>query len=309
MSSSAIRIATRKSPLAKWQAAYVRDLLLTQKPDREITFLELVSAGDKTLDAPLSVAGGKGMFLKELEEAVRGGDADLAVHSMKDVTVTMPDGLIIGAICERDDARDAFVSSRFDSLANLPTNARIGTCSLRRQCQLRAKFPHLQAVNLRGNVGTRIAALDAGKFDAIVLAVAGLKRLNLQHRIAEYLSPEVCLPAVGQGAIGVQCRADDEAMREILRPLNHEDSALCVTAERAANAKLGGGCHVPLAVFAELHDARISVRGRVGSVDGVTLLCAEKSGDRDDAEAIGVAVAEDLLRQGAAKILDAVYGD
>ena len=240
MSSSAIRIATRKSPLAKWQAEYVRDLLLAQNPDREITLLELVSAGDKTLDAPLSVAGGKGMFLKELEEAVRGGDADLAVHSMKDVTVAMPDGLIIAAICERDDARDALLSSRFDSLANLPTNARIGTCSLRRQCQLRAKFPHLQAVNLRGNVGTRIAALDAGKFDAIILAAAGLKRLNLQHRdCTEYLSPEVCLPAVGQGAIGVQCRADDEAMLDALRPLNHEDSARCVDRRTCRQRQIG----------------------------------------------------------------------
>lgn len=302
-----VRIATRKSPLALWQANHVRGQLRNSCRDLGVVLLEMLSEGDKTLDAPLSVAGGKGLFLKELEQALLRGEADLAVHSMKDVTVTLPDGLGIAAICRREDPRDALVSNRFDALAQLPRGAVVGTCSLRRQCQLRARFPHLRFANLRGNINTRLDKLDRGEFDGIVLAAAGLKRLQLEHRIAGYLAPEICLPAVGQGAIGVECRADDANTLELVRALNHADSAIRVSAERAANARLGGGCHMPLAVYAELHKDRITVRAMVGSLDGGKLLEGEKTGDRSAAVTIGRDVAEDLLARGAGKILDDVY--
>ena len=305
-----ITIATRKSPLALWQANHVRGQLLSSRRDLNVVLLEMVSEGDKTLDAPLSVAGGKGLFLKELEQGLLRGEADVAVHSMKDVTVTLPDGLGIAAIDKREDPRDVLVSNRFDAIEQLPPGAVVGTCSLRRQCQLRARFPHLQLANLRGNVNTRLDKLDRGEFDGIVLAAAGLKRLQLEHRIAEYLAPEICLPAVGQGAIGIECRTDDADTLELVRALNHEDSAICVNAERAANARLGGGCHLPLAVYAELHkDNRdeITVRAVVGSVDGGKLLASEKTGARTAADEIGRAVAEDLLARGAGEILADVY--
>ena len=305
-----ITIATRKSPLALWQANHIREQLLSGRRDLNVVLLEMVSEGDKTLDAPLSVAGGKGLFLKELEQGLLRGEADVAVHSMKDVTVTLPDGLGIAAIDKREDPRDVLVSNRFDAIEQLPRGAVVGTCSLRRQCQLRARFPHLQLANLRGNVNTRLDKLDRGEFDGIVLAAAGLKRLQLEHRIAEYLAPEICLPAVGQGAIGIECRTDDADTIELVRALNHEDSAICVNAERAANARLGGGCHLPLAVYAELHKDRrneVTVRAVVGSVDGGKLLASEKTGARTAADEIGCAVAEDLLARGAGEILADVY--
>ena len=305
-----ITIATRKSPLALWQANHIRGQLLSGRRDLKVVLLEMVSEGDKTIDAPLSVAGGKGLFLKELEQGLLRGEADVAVHSMKDVTVTLPDGLGIAAIDKREDPRDVLVSNRFGAIEKLPRGAVVGTCSLRRQCQLRARFPHLQLANLRGNVNTRLDKLDRGEFDGIVLAAAGLKRLQLEHRIAGYLAPEICLPAVGQGAIGIECRADDADTLELVRTLNHADSAICVNAERAANARLGGGCHLPLAVYAELHkDNRdeITVRAVVGSVDGGKLLASEKTGARTAAVEIGCAVAEDLLARGAGEILADVY--
>ena len=319
-----IRIATRKSPLALWQANYVRAQLLTNHHDLDVVLLELVSEGDKTLDVPLSAVGGKGLFLKELEQALLRGEADIAVHSMKDVTVTLPDGLDIVAICQRDDPRDVLISNR-SNLSNdsndevmhqLPPDAVVGTSSLRRQCQIRARFPHWQLVNLRGNVNTRLNKLDHGEFDAIVLAAAGIKRLQLEHRIAggQYLAPEICLPAVGQGAVGIECRSDDTDMRALLETLNHDDTALCVNAERAANERLGGGCQVPLAVYAELAELpelqanQITIRALVGSVDGATILRSKKTGNRRDAIRIGCDVADDLLAQGAGAILDGVYG-
>lgn len=307
-----ITIATRKSPLALWQANHVRAQLLEGRRDLDVVLLALVSEGDTILDAPLSIAGGKGLFLKELEQALLRGEADLAVHSMKDVTAALPDGLDIAAICRREDARDVFVSNRFDSLEQLmeqlPRGAVVGTGSLRRQCQLRARFPHLRLANLRGNVNTRLNKLDRDEFDGIVLAAAGLMRLQLEHRITEYLAPEHCLPAAGQGAIGIECRSDDADLRELLRPLNHEDSAIRVSAERAANARLGGGCHVPLAVYAELHRGRIAVRALVGNPDGAKLLRSKRTGARSEAITVGREVAEDLLAQGAGDILDGVYG-
>ncbi len=303
-----IRIGTRKSKLALWQADYVHIELLRhhRKSELEIVLCKMLSEGDKIPDVPLSVIGGKGLFLKDLEQAMLRGEIDIAVHSMKDVTVTMPDGLCIGAICEREDPRDAFVSNRFASLSELPDGARIGTCSLRRQCQLRAHFPHLYLANLRGNIGTRLAKLDSGEFDGIVLAVAGLKRLQLSQRITEYLPPEMCLPAVGQGAIGIECRADDSAMIERLAPLNHADSALCIQAERALNERLGGGCHVPIAAYATLSGDVITLRALVGTVDGTKLLRCEKKGKRAEATLIGHAAAEELLAAGAAEVLDRV---
>ena len=311
-----IRIATRKSPLALWQANYVRAQLLTHHRDLDVRLLELVSAGDKTLDVPLSVVGGKGLFLKELEQALLRGEADLAVHSMKDVTVTLPDGLDIVAICQRDDPRDVLITNRATSnddevIKQLPRDAVVGTGSLRRQCQLRARFPHWQLRNLRGNVNTRLDKLERGEFDAIVLAAAGIKRLQLEHRITGYLAPELCLPAVGQGAVGIECRADDAYMRVLLRPLNHDDTMVCVNAERAANERLGGGCHVPLAVYAELAEPQknqLTLRALVGSADGAKILRSKKTGERRDAIAIGREVADELLAQGAGAILDDVYG-
>ena len=303
-----VRIATRKSPLALWQANYVRGQLLERRRDVQVVLVELVSEGDKIPDVPLSVAGGKGLFLKELEQALLRDEADLAVHSMKDVTATLPDGLGIAAICRRADARDVLVSNRFDDPLRLPQGALLGTCSLRRQCQLRARFPQLRLANLRGNVNTRLDKLDRGEFDGIILAAAGLERLQLAHRIAAYLPPEICLPAAGQGAIGIECRIDDAQTIDLIRPLNHDPSAIRVNAERAANERLGGGCQMPLAVYAELHRKRITVRALVGSRDGTKLLRSEKTGAPSAAIAVGYAVAEQLLDQGAGEILRDVCG-
>ena len=302
-----IRIGTRKSQLALWQANYVRDQLLKCHQDLNVVLVEIVSAGDKTLDVPLSQVGGKGLFLKELEQALLQDKIDLAVHSMKDVTVSLPDGLDISVICPREDPRDAFVSNRFERVDLLPEGAVVGTCSLRRQCQIRARFPHLQLDNLRGNVNTRLSRLDQGDFDGIVLAAAGLKRLQFEHRIAEYLEPEICLPAVGQGAVGIECRVDDTAVMALIKPLNHTDTATRVMAERAANERLGGGCHVPVAVYSELKQGTINIRALVGNLDGSRFLRAEKNGSQADAIGIGYAVADDLLAQGAGEILAQIY--
>ena len=304
----AIRIATRKSRLALWQANHVRDRLLECRENLQVELLEIVSEGDRTLDVPLAEAGGKGLFLKELEQALLGGQADLAVHSIKDMTVTLPDGLALAAVCQRDDPRDAFVSNRFDAIARLPRGAVVGTCSLRRQCQLRARFPHLRFANLRGNVNTRLEKLDRGEFDGIVLAVAGLKRLQLAHRITEYLSAEICLPAAGQGAIGIECRLDDADTRELIAPLDHADSATRIAAERAVSQRLGGSCHLPLAAYSELHAGGITVRALIGNPDGSKILRSERSGDRRDAVSLGQAAADCLLARGAGDILAKFHG-
>ncbi len=300
-----IIIATRKSPLALWQANYARAQLQRHHRGRGAVLLEVVCEGDKTLDAPLATIGGKGLFLKELEQALLRGAADVAVHSMKDVPTALPAGLRIAAICARADPRDAVVSGR-GGLAQLPPGARVGTCSLRRQCQIRARFPHLRLVDLRGNVNTRLAKLERGDFAAIVLAAAGLQRLQLAHRISEYLPPHICLPAAGQGAIGLECRADDAAMLELLAAVNHPPSAACVAAERAVVERLGGGCQAPLAVYARRHLGITEVRALVGSVDGATVLRSRKFG-RDGIATARLAAA-DLLAQGAAALLAEVYG-
>ncbi len=277
-------------------------------PGLAVELVKITTEGDRLLDHSLARVGGKGLFLKELEQGLLEGRIDLAVHSMKDVTVTLPADLHIAAVCERADPRDAFVSLRYPDLAALPAGARVGTSSVRRACQLRAAFPQLEILPLRGNVNTRLERLDEGHFEAIVLAAAGLKRLGLEARIAAYLDPEVSLPAVGQGAIGIECRRDDAETNAWLAPLDHPETRACVAAERAFNARLEGGCQVPVGAYAELHDGCLRLRGMVGEPDGSQILRGEIAGPIEEAEALGGCLAEQLLRQGARHILDKVYG-
>ncbi|AVQ87815.1 hydroxymethylbilane synthase [Plesiomonas shigelloides] len=308
MSKQLIRIATRQSPLALWQAEHVRQLLCAQHPDLEVTLVPMVTKGDVILDTPLAKVGGKGLFVKELELALLEQRADIAVHSMKDVPVEFPNGLGLVCICERDDPHDALVSNHYDSLDALPQGAIVGTSSLRRQCQLRAARPDLHIKDLRGNVGTRLSKLDNGEYDAIILAAAGLRRLGLEGRIRARLSVQQSLPAVGQGAIGIECRLDDARVRALLAPLNHADTADRVVAERAMNNRLQGGCQVPIGSYAELTGDQLYLRALVGAPDGSRLLQAEIRGPRTEAEQLGSALAEQLLDAGAGSILSAVYG-
>ena len=305
---STIRIATRKSPLALWQAHFVQSRLQQLYPQLRVELPPMSTKGDKILDSPLAKVGGKGLFVKELEQAILAGDADIAVHSMKDVPVEFPDGLGLSIICERDDPRDAFVSSRFPSLAELPAGSRVGTSSLRRQCQLRASRPDLQILDLRGNVNSRLAKLDGGEYDAILLAAAGLKRLGLQERITTLLPPEQSLPANGQGAVGIECRLDDDELLTLLAPLEHLPTRQRVLAERAMNRALQGGCQVPIGAYAELEGDQLWLRGLVGSPDGRQILHAECRGAASEPEALGQALADQLLAQGAARLLTEVYG-
>ena len=304
-----VRIATRKSPLAMWQAEYVRDQLLKHHPHLQVDLLAMSTRGDKLLDAPLAKVGGKGLFVKELEVAMLEGAADIAVHSMKDVPMAFPDGLMLAVICEREDPLDAFVSNNYKCLDQLPAGAVVGTSSLRRQSQVRAQFPDLHIKDLRGNVNTRLAKLDSGEYDALILASAGLTRLNMTQRIASRLDADLCLPAGGQGAVGIECRADDGDLIDLLKPLHHLDTACCVIAERAVNRRLQGGCQVPIACFAELDSSAqlLELRGLVGTVDGQTLLESTIRGPREDAEQLGEALAEQLLSMGAGEILAEVY--
>ena len=305
--SREIRIATRKSALALWQAEYVKARLEQLDPSITVSLVPMVSRGDQLLDSPLAKIGGKGLFVKELETAMLNDEADLAVHSMKDVPMQFPDGLGLYAICEREDPRDAFVSNHFDDLDALPAGSVVGTSSLRRQAQIMARRPDLQIRFLRGNVNTRLAKLDAGEYDAIVLATAGLLRLGFDARIRYPMPPEVSLPAGGQGAVGIECRSSDTELQALLVQLNDEDSALRVRAERALNTRLNGGCQVPIACYAERENGELWLRGLVGDPDGQRMLRAEARGSEAEPEALGIAVAEDLLAQGAQAILDAVY--
>jgi len=307
MASETLRIATRKSPLALWQAEFVRAHLQQLHPGLRVELVTFTTRGDKILDSPLAKIGGKGLFVKELENALLEDAADIAVHSMKDVPMDFPPGLGLAVICEREDPRDAFVSNRFAELAALPHGACVGTSSLRRQCQLHALRPDLNIVSLRGNVNTRLAKLDAGEFDAIVLATAGLLRLDFAERIRERIATNIILPAGGQGAVGIEIREDDARVRELLQPLYHNPTALCVRAERALNKKLQGGCQVPIAAFAELHGAQLHLRGLVGAPNGSIMLRAQADGSDSDPEALGERVANELLQQGASEILEQVY--
>ncbi|WP_280285435.1 hydroxymethylbilane synthase [Pseudomonas sp. BN415] len=309
MMSREIRIATRKSALALWQAEYVKARLEEAHPGLKVSLVPMVSKGDKLLDAPLAKIGGKGLFVKELETALLENEADIAVHSMKDVPMDFPEGLGLYCICEREDPRDAFVSNRFDSLDTLPVGSVVGTSSLRRQAQLLARRPDLKIQFLRGNVNTRLAKLDAGEYDAIILAAAGLIRLGFEGRIRSSISVEDSLPAGGQGAVGIECRTADSEIHALLAPLHHRDTALRVIAERALNKHLNGGCQVPIACYAVLEGDQLWLRGLVGQPDGGQLLRAEARAAVADAEALGVKVADELLKLGAEAILKAVYGE
>jgi hydroxymethylbilane synthase len=309
MSLREIRIATRKSALALWQAEYVKARLEEAHSGLIVTLVPMVSRGDKLLDSPLSKIGGKGLFVKELETALLENEADIAVHSMKDVPMDFPAGLGLFCICEREDPRDAFVSNTFASLDELPAGSIVGTSSLRRQAQLLARRPDLKIHFLRGNVNTRLAKLDAGEYDAIILAAAGLIRLGFEDRITSAISIDDSLPAGGQGAVGIECRTADAELHALLAPLHHADTAVRVTAERALNKHLNGGCQVPIACYAVLENDQLWLRGLVGDPAGSLLLRAEARAPQADAQALGVKVAEALLDQGAAQILKAVYGE
>ena len=309
MSIKRLRIATRKSPLALWQAEHVLARLQAVHPGLQVELVTMSTRGDRILDSPLSKIGGKGLFVKELEQGMLEGSADIAVHSMKDVPAEFPDGLMLGAILAREDPQDAFVSDRFGSVAELPQGARVGTSSLRRQCQLRAQRPDLQIRDLRGNVGTRLAKLEAGDYAAIILACAGLKRLGLAERITRALTPEQMLPAIAQGVIGIECRVDDADTQALIEPLNDTDTRYRTLAERAMNATLAGGCQAPVAGYSELDSGILHLRGLVGRPDGTEMIRGEISGPADDAEQLGQQLADDLLARGARPILDELLAD
>jgi hydroxymethylbilane synthase len=304
--SEILRIATRKSPLALWQAEEVAKQLKQHHPDLAVELVTMSTKGDKILDTPLAKVGGKGLFVKELETGMLEGTADIAVHSMKDVPVAFPEGLHLPVIMAREDPRDAFVSNTWDSIDALPADAKIGTCSLRRQTQLRERMPDLQILDLRGSVNTRLEKLDEGNFDAIILASAGLMRLGFEDRITQKIPTDKSLPAVGQGAIGIECRENDPKINTLIAPLLHRETMIRVTAERAMNTRLNGGCQVPIAGFAEIEGDTLTLRGLVGFPDGSKIFRSQQQGSLSDAEAIGTAVAEDILAQGGAEALKAV---
>jgi hydroxymethylbilane synthase len=307
--NSLIRIATRKSALALWQAEFVKAELEKYHANLTVELVPMSTQGDKILDTPLAKIGGKGLFVKELEVAILEGRADIAVHSMKDVPVDFPDGLELHTICEREDPRDAFVSNRYKSIDELPSGAIVGTSSLRRQCQIKAQRPDLTIRDLRGNVNTRLAKLDAGQYDAIILAAAGLIRLQMSERITALMSAEQSLPANGQGAVGIECRSDDTLTKSLLAPLEHNETRIRVLAERAMNRKLQGGCQVPIGAYATVNGDTLTLDGLVGALDGSVILKHQLTGNIADPEHIGEQLAEQLLAQGANTILADVYGE
>ena len=301
-----IRIATRRSPLAVWQAEHVAARLIAAHPGLAVRLVPMVTEGDRVVDRTLAGAGGKGLFIKELEVAILAGEAELAVHSMKDVPAALPHGMVIAAVLERADPRDALLSIRYLGLDGLPNGARVGTSSLRRQCQLRRARPDLEITTLRGNVGTRLSRLDHGEFDAIILATAGLERLGLGGRIRERLPPQRMLPAVGQGIIGIECRAADARIRSLLAPLEHAPTRHCLEAERAFSARLGGSCQSPIAAHAELAGGILELQGLVGSPDGNTVFSDRVAGTATDAVTLGTTLADRLLAAGAGLLLKAL---
>ncbi|MDH5425348.1 MAG: hydroxymethylbilane synthase [Gammaproteobacteria bacterium] len=303
MSINIIRIATRQSPLALWQANEVSRQLKIHHPGLKVELVTMVTKGDKILDAPLAKVGGKGLFVKELEQGMLDGTADIAVHSMKDVPMEFPDGLYLPVIMQRENPHDAFVSNHYASLDDLPANARIGTSSLRRQLQVKAVRAESEMLDLRGNVNSRLAKLDNGDFDAIILASAGLIRLGFEDRIRHHLTPEQSLPAVGQGAVGIECRTGDTEIEALIAPLQDSDTTIRLTAERALNKGLNGGCQVPIAGYALLENDEIYLRGLVGRPDGSEVVFDEIRGPADQAEQLGSTLADRLLAAGARKIL------
>jgi len=302
-----LRIATRESALALWQANYVKDKLEQAHPELNVVLVPMTTKGDQILDTPLAKIGGKALFVKELEVAMLENRADIAVHSMKDVPVEFPEGLMLHTICEREDPRDAFVSNKFDDIDSLPEGAVVGTSSLRRQCQIRALRPDLNIKDLRGNVNTRLRKLDEGQYDAIILAAAGLIRLEMPERIKQYLPSELLLPANGQGAVGIECRVDDEQVQQWLSVLEHSETRARVLSERAMNRGLEGGCQVPIGSYAEVENGILFLRGLVGSTDGKQIIRGDIAGPVADGEGLGKELAEYLLSQGADKILAEVY--
>ena len=298
-----LRIATRGSPLALWQAEHVGARLRELYAGLEVELVTMKTRGDKLLDAPLAKVGGKGLFVKELEAGLLDGRADLAVHSLKDLPAELPPGLELALVMEREDPRDAFVSGTYDSLDAMPPGARVGTSSLRRQAQLRARYPGLDIDWLRGNVNTRLAKLDAGEFDAIILAAAGLRRLGFEDRIRAAIEPEDCLPAIGQGVLGIEIRSDDDDTRELIAPLAHAETSLRIAAERGFNRALGGSCQVPIAGYALLEGDEIYLRGLVGEPDGSEILRGQRRGSSDRARELGEELAAELLQRGADRIL------
>ena len=301
-----IVIATRESALALWQAEFIKRWLMELYPQSKISILGMTTRGDQILNTSLSKIGGKGLFIKELEQSMAEGRADIAVHSMKDVPMNMPSGFVLAAIAEREDPRDAFVSNQYTSLDALPAGSVIGTSSLRRESQLRARFPYLQVQPLRGNVQTRLRKLDEGQYAAIILAAAGLKRLGLADRITTVLSPELSLPAVGQGALGVECLSERTDLIKLMQPLNHIKTAQCVESERAMSRELGGNCQVPLGGFAEIIEEKLLLRGFVASPDGSRMLSKQLSGKPATGKTMGIRLAQDLKAQGADEILAAL---
>jgi hydroxymethylbilane synthase len=323
MKKNKVVIGTRGSKLALWQAEWVKAELQRMNPGLDVELNKIKTTGDKILDVPLAQVGGKGLFVKEIEEALLRGEADLAVHSMKDVPTEFPEGLHLAVICEREDPRDVFIAPvqgskpRVQSFRELPQGATIGTSSLRRACQLLSVRPDLRIIQLRGNLETRIRKLDEGQFDAIILAAAGVKRLGWEQRITEVIGPEVSLPAIGQGAIGIECRIGDEFINTLIAPLNHAETAVCVRAERALLKRLQGGCQVPIAAHARIERraenkeaARevLVLDGLVGSVNGDRIIKDHLEGRPEDGESMGIRLAEMLLAKGADKILSEVYG-
>ena len=301
-----IVIASRESALALWQAEFIKRWLIELYPQSEISILGMTTRGDQILNISLSKIGGKGLFIKELEQAMAEGRADIAVHSMKDLPMNMPPGFALAAIAEREDPRDAFVSNHYKSLDALPAGSVVGTSSLRRESQLRARFPYLQVQPLRGNVQTRLRKLDEGQYAAIILAAAGLKRLGLADRITTVLSPELSLPAVGQGALGIECLSERTDLIELMKPLHHIKTGQCVESERAMSRELGGSCQVPLGGFAEIIEGELVLRGFVASPDGSRMLSAQLNGNPAAGETMGIRLAKDLKAQGADEILDAL---
>ncbi len=299
-----LKIATRKSPLALWQAEHVKKCLLETHSDLSVELVTMTTEGDRFLDAPLIAVGGKGLFIKELEQALLEGRADIAVHSMKDVTIDLPDELELPVIMQREDTRDVFISNTYQKIEDLPKNAILGTSSLRRQSQVKVLHPQIELKDLRGNVGTRLGKLDAGEYDAIILAAAGIIRLGLAERITQLIPPSIILPAIGQGAIGIECRAGDEIVQDLIAPLNHRDTSICVQTERAFSRRLFGGCQLPIAGQASIADGEIVLNGLIARVDGSEVIRSEQKGSVSNIDNIGISLAEILLSRGGDKILE-----
>lgn len=299
-----IRIATRESALALWQANHIKTLLETQHDGLECEIVGMTTEGDRNKVSPLSQMGGKGVFVKELETALFEGTVDIAVHSMKDVPGELPEGLEIAAMAQRADPRDAFVSNKFSTLSELPDGARVGSSSLRRVLQLRSAYPGLEFLELRGNVDTRLRKLDEHQYEAIILAVAGLQRLGLSERITDAIATDISIPAAGQGAVGIECRSDDQETRSLLAAINHEKTWICVDAERQVTRMLGATCNLPIAVFSEIRDRQLVINGYVSDTSGSNVIQKTLEGPLEESSELAVSLGQSLLEDGAASLIE-----